>query len=316
MRTRSFYRPPPPGGGGGGGYSFVGEGFEAGVTLVSRKVRPAALDTEIISYAYPDDNIATYATLADIQTAITAGRITSGKYARLVWTGDTYHGSGEVIVRSVQSRPSWKGVIPWSKVGYTATVLGSSGSGALGADGGGRPLLTVGAADGDFVEVLTGVKGAPARRVRLHGQFQSAAVANNAADILSSHIRRDGDPTKMIRVFNRYTGGTWLGGWLHTSTGGTATDPLDTDATNVSKYAAARAVSFDMLFGLTGAQPTAKYTYDSPGDGSGAPAATTTATGEGAFTVATQIWQQYVRLRSTGAAGSFIVTGIEYDTRS
>lgn len=257
-----------------------------------------------------------FSSLSAMQTAISAATIGSGQFAYISCSPDLYHNPEFIMARVVQSRPAWRGIIPWSAVGFTPSVLASSGTGALSFDGSGRPVLSVGSTDGHFVEVLLGVSGGPPRKVRAEAQLQLDTVSGSGSGISSLTIRRSGDPTKYIQVFNQYFGGSWSGGWYYQSSGGFGSDGLDVAPSDASKYVTAKQVAFDMIFGTTGAQPAAQYEYVSAGDGSGKPAATVTVAGEGDFTVATQIWEMYARLRSTGAAGSLTITGLTYNTRA
>jgi hypothetical protein len=297
-----------------GGWSFEADAANEALGFLSLLIDPSSFDDSGITI--PSDNVVvkTYSTIAAVQTAITAGDLVNGSNWRIAWASDTYHGTGEVIGRVVQSRPSWRGIIPWPQVGTTVSAVSTVGAATLGADGAGRPLLTVPAVDGDLVDILLGFKGGPPRRYRVVTQFQSNAVTDSGSGMASATIRRDGDPTKYIQLFNQYTGGSWLAGYYYQSSGSFGTDLLDTSAGDASKYTTAKEAIFDLRFALTSAQPTGTYIYSSTGDGT-AQTSTPTVSGEGDFTVATQIWEPMTRLRSTGASGSLLITGIEYETR-
>jgi hypothetical protein len=316
MRTRQFFIAPPPAGLGGYSFEADADGFEPGMLNIAQRMRPAGADSLLATFAEGGDDIATYDSIAAIQAAITAGHLTNGEEVRVTWTGDTYHGSGDRLIRVVQGCPSWQGVIPWSKIATATSVIASSGSPVNTTDVDGRPLLQVPAVDGTFLELLLGFSAAPAKRFHLHGQFQYGTATNNGGGVASASIRRVGDATKYIQVFNQYIGGQWVGGWYYQSNGTFGTDALDVDFNNANKYNVTKAVEFIMAFATTGAQPLTNYTYRSTGDGSATPTAVNTAAGEGDFTIATQLWEPFARLRSTGAAGEFLITGVEYNTRT
>lgn len=298
-----------------GGYSF-----EAGAADVT----PGALSALLPAVEHDDDviydldsgsaDIKTYADLSEVQTAISNGTLTSTSFWRVAWVGDTYHGTDDRMGRVVQSRPTWRGVIPWPKLGATASLLSSVGGGALTTDGAGRPLLTVPAVASDEVRALISIKGAPPRSVRVVGQLQSNPVGNNPTGLCSTSQRREGDNTKYIQNFVQFDSGVWKGGYFYISNGAFLSENLDVDILNTSKYLTAKRATFHLRYETTGAQPLGTYTFSSDGDGESVTSANTLA-GDGDFTVATQTWELVQRLFSYGVDASYLITGIEYETR-
>lgn len=299
---------------GNGGYSFSADARASRRDPNRNRVLDVAV-SELDTYAWDGYPVLSFASLAAVKSAIDDGALSNGQYWSMSWSGDAYHGDGLITGRVVQSRPAWRGLIPTSKLGAGLPSVSSlTGSGALTFDGEGRPILTVGASAGDQIEALIGLKMGPAQSARMVCQLTYGAASSSTDNIAVWALRRDGDPTKRILLAGKYAAGSWYGSYFYQSTGATAQDVLDTDASNASKYAAGKQASFSMTFATTGAQPVGSYVFSSTGDGSGATSAATEA-GEGDFTVATQIWEPYVQLRSTGAAGSLLITGLELNTR-
>jgi hypothetical protein len=247
--------------------------------------------------------------LYDDLAAVIAASLSEGDYWRLAWTGDTYHGTGEVIGQIVGGYPSWTGPIPWSVVGTTVTDVTSTHT----TDGAGRPQLVV-TGDGTTVKVCDlGLNVPPFATVRLHARYTQATRNNTGSTGPTLLLARTTSPTMGADAFwsslipqaagwQRY----YYDDWTASGTDAALTGASDT------MWAGGGALVFGMRSARGVSATPARYPLlkalsadEQAFEPGNVPA------GAGSWLTSSNTYRVRPRLRDTGGAATLTTTGLE-----
>ncbi len=250
--------------------------------------------------------IPTYDTLA----AVIAAGLPDGSLWHLAWTGDAYEADGQVIGTIVAGDPSWRGIIPWPKIGTTPTVVTSALSGALGADAQGRPRLTTIASNGSLVEVNLGLRLRTPTLYQLNVLHTQPAQADSVDSVLVAQLAREDNTGLRLWNYLAFVGGSWVSGHFQTGAPSGGAAPVGA-ATTAGQFAGGRKI--ELLLTLPSerkiAQPSLYTTGRTPAGGVTSEAVTAVIGTNGDFTGA-QKFLAFARLRSTSVAQAAIITGV------
>ena len=250
--------------------------------------------------------IPTYDTLQ----AVIDAALPDGSLWRIAWTGDAYEADGEVVGTIIAGDPSWRGVIPWPKIGAAATVVTSALSGALGADAQGRPRLTTIASNGSLVEVNLGLRLRTPTLYQLNIFHAQPAQADSTDSVLAAQLTREDNTSLRLWNYLAYTAGSWQSGHFQAGAGGGVAAQVG-DATTAAQFAAGRKLELTLTLPSERriAQPNLYVTGRTPVGGSVSNLFTAVSAGNGDFTGA-QKFLAFARLRSTSVAQTAIITGV------
>lgn len=259
-----------------------------------------------------------YATIADVITAIGAAVLVDGDICLVQWTGDLYEPDGQAIVTVRNGRPSWETPIPWPQIGTTISTITASSGATVTTDGQGRPICTVPAVDGAVAEVLFGLQIETPSLYVLKTQLTYATPSSSGNGTGGAAIRRTSDATNYIQLFLQFFSGAWqAAGYYNASPTGFPTPvPLGVNPTTASQFDAGVGMTYLMQWLSQGyVQSPSNLFVAIPAPGGASATQFTALAGAGSWLAAsTEEWEPYHRLRSTGVAGSEIITAIALAT--
>lgn len=254
--------------------------------------------------------VPTYASLADVIADIGTGLGERDPW-RVAWTGDSYIPDGAVVGSVVDGEPSWEGTIPWPVLGLSATTLTTVSGGTVGADGAGRPLVSVTSTVGSTVEIDLGLELRTPRRLVIEGIFTASATPNSSGNsVLAAQAMRVDDNSRRGWAYTIYQGGVWRGGLYQTSS--SVLEANLGNSTTASQFSAGRPLRQELVWGgeRRAAAPPWGLTI-STDVGSVAVVNSNWIGADGDFS-GSQRWRMVQRIYGTGTPASFLVTGAAF----
>ncbi len=279
--------------------------------LLDASIAAGDVATAISILAGGGGAVPTYASLADVIADIGTGLGERDPW-RVAWTGDAYIPDGAVVGTVVDGEPSWEGTIPWPVLGLSASTLTTVSGGTVGADGAGRPLISVTSTAGSTVEIDLGLELRTPRRLVIEGVFTASATpTSSGSSVLAAQAMRVDDNSRRAWAYTIYQAGVWSGGLYQTSSG--VLEAALGNSTTPGQFSGGRPLRQELVWGgeQRFASPVWGVTVSTDVGSVAVPSSATWVGADGDFSGG-QRWRMVQRIFGTGTAASFLVTGAAF----